>query len=88
LSGRVKFKDFLRTFKAMYQQIQALNTEENTLETSKICRGSILIFLYNSPPPWGGGKESKDLRAREENQSKKSRKNGKTEGKEEKNFVG
>ena len=26
------------------------------------------IFFYNSPPPWGGGKESKGLRAREENQ--------------------
>ena len=28
MSGRVKFKDFSRTFKAMYQQIQGLNTEE------------------------------------------------------------
>jgi hypothetical protein len=29
MSGRVKFKDVSRTFKAMYyQQIQALNTEE------------------------------------------------------------
>jgi hypothetical protein len=26
------------------------------------------IFFYNSPPPLGGGKESKGLRAREENQ--------------------
>jgi hypothetical protein len=26
------------------------------------------IFFYNPPPPWGGGKESKGLRAREENQ--------------------
>jgi hypothetical protein len=26
------------------------------------------IFFYNSPSPWGGGKESKGLRAREENQ--------------------
>jgi hypothetical protein len=25
--GRVKFKDFSRTFKAMYQQIQGVNTE-------------------------------------------------------------
>ena len=28
ISERVKFKDFLRIFKAMYQQIQGLNTEE------------------------------------------------------------
>ena len=28
MSGRVKFKDFSRTFKVMYQQIQGLNTEE------------------------------------------------------------
>jgi hypothetical protein len=28
MSGRVKFNDFSRTFKAMYQQIQGLNTEE------------------------------------------------------------
>ena len=28
MSGRVKFKDFSRPFKAMYQQIQGLNTEE------------------------------------------------------------
>jgi hypothetical protein len=28
MSGRVKFKDFSRTFKAVYQQIQGLNTEE------------------------------------------------------------
>jgi hypothetical protein len=28
MSGKVKFKDFLRTFKAMYDQIQGLNTEE------------------------------------------------------------
>jgi hypothetical protein len=34
--GRVKFKDFSRTFNAMYQQIQGLNTEENGLEISKI----------------------------------------------------
>ena len=27
MSGRVKLKDFSRTFKAMYQQIQGLNTE-------------------------------------------------------------
>jgi hypothetical protein len=26
------------------------------------------IFFHNPPPPWGGGKESKGLRAREENQ--------------------
>jgi hypothetical protein len=32
MSGRVKFMDFLRTFKAMYQQIQGLNTEEKALE--------------------------------------------------------
>jgi hypothetical protein len=31
MSGKVQFKDFLRTFKAMYQQIQELNTEENAL---------------------------------------------------------
>jgi hypothetical protein len=36
MSGRVKFKDFPRTFKAMYQQIQGLNTEEKALEISKI----------------------------------------------------
>jgi hypothetical protein len=35
MPGRVKFKDFLRTFKAMYQQIQGLNTEE-ALEISKM----------------------------------------------------
>jgi hypothetical protein len=29
--GRVKFKDFSRTFKAMYRQIQGLNTEEKGL---------------------------------------------------------
>jgi hypothetical protein len=34
--GRVKFKDFSRTFKAVYQQIQGLNTEEKALEISKI----------------------------------------------------
>ena len=28
MSERVKFKDFSRTFKAVYQQIQGLNTEE------------------------------------------------------------
>jgi hypothetical protein len=44
------------------------------------------IFFYN-PPPWGGGKESKGLRAREENQ-RRVEKNGKAEGKEEKNFRG
>ena len=32
MSERFKFKDFLRTFKAMYQQIQGLNTEEKALE--------------------------------------------------------
>ena len=31
----MKFKDFSRTFKAMYQQIQGLNTEEKGLEISK-----------------------------------------------------
>ena len=31
-----------------------------------MCQGC--IFFYNPPPPWGGGKESKGLRAREENQ--------------------
>jgi hypothetical protein len=31
----VKFKDFSRTFKAMYQQIQGLNTEEKGLKISK-----------------------------------------------------
>jgi hypothetical protein len=38
MSGRVKFRDFLRTFKAMYQQIQGLNTEEKlkALEISKM----------------------------------------------------
>jgi hypothetical protein len=38
MSGRVKFKDFLRTFKAKYQQIQGLNiyTEEKELEISKM----------------------------------------------------
>jgi hypothetical protein len=36
MSEGVKFKDFLRTFKAMYQQIQALNTEEKALEISKM----------------------------------------------------
>jgi hypothetical protein len=35
---RAKFKDFSRTFKAMYQQIQALNTEKKALEISKIWR--------------------------------------------------
>ena len=35
---RVKFKDFSRTFKAMYQQIQGLNTDEKGLEISKIWR--------------------------------------------------
>jgi uncharacterized membrane protein YciS (DUF1049 family) len=29
---RVKFKDFSRRFKAMYQQIQELNTEKKGLE--------------------------------------------------------
>jgi hypothetical protein len=28
------------------------------------------VFFYNPPPPWGGGKESKGLRAREENQKR------------------
>ena len=32
---RVKFKDFSRTFKTMYQRIQTLNTEEKGLEISK-----------------------------------------------------
>ena len=36
MQGRVKFEDFSRTFKAMYQQIQGLNTEEKGLEISKI----------------------------------------------------
>jgi hypothetical protein len=36
MSGRVKFKDFLRTFKAMYQQIQGVNTEEKALEINKM----------------------------------------------------
>jgi hypothetical protein len=36
MSGRVKFKDFSRTFKAMYQQIQGLNTEEEDVRISKI----------------------------------------------------
>ena len=36
MSGRVKFKDFLRTFKAMYQQIQGLHTEEKGLEITKM----------------------------------------------------
>jgi hypothetical protein len=36
MSERVKFKDFPRTFKGMYQQIQALNTEEKALEISKM----------------------------------------------------
>jgi hypothetical protein len=36
MSERVKFKDFLRIFKAMYQQIQGLNTEEKALEISKM----------------------------------------------------
>ena len=35
---RVKFKDFSRTFKTMYQQIQALNTEEKALEISTMSR--------------------------------------------------
>ena len=52
MSGRVKFKDFSRTFKAMYQQIQGLNTEEEgvrnqqnlTLNCSK--RNFIMRFRY------------------------------------------
>ena len=32
MSESVKFKDFFRAFKAMYQQIQGLNTEEKALE--------------------------------------------------------
>jgi hypothetical protein len=36
MSESVKFKDFPRTFKAMYQQIQGLNTEEKALEISKM----------------------------------------------------
>jgi hypothetical protein len=28
----------------------------------------VYILLKSPPPPWGGGKESKGLRAREENQ--------------------
>jgi hypothetical protein len=36
MSGRVKFKDFSRTFKVIFQQIQGLNTEEKELEISKI----------------------------------------------------
>jgi hypothetical protein len=32
---RVKFKDFSRTFKDMYQQIQGLNTDEKWLDISK-----------------------------------------------------
>ena len=35
MSERVKFKDFLRTFKVMYQQIQGLNTEEKAVEIDK-----------------------------------------------------
>jgi hypothetical protein len=35
MSERDKFKDFPRTFKAMYWQIQALNTEK-ALEISKM----------------------------------------------------
>ena len=36
MRGRVKFKDFSRIFKAMYQQIQGLNTENKGLEIIKI----------------------------------------------------
>jgi hypothetical protein len=36
MSGRVKFKDFSRTLKVIYQKIQGLNTEEKALEISKI----------------------------------------------------
>jgi hypothetical protein len=36
MSGRVKFKDFLRTFKAIFQQIQGVNTEEKALEINKM----------------------------------------------------
>jgi hypothetical protein len=44
--------------------------------------------VYSSiipPPPWGGGKESKGLRVREENQ-RRVEKNRKAEGKEENIF--
>jgi hypothetical protein len=37
MSGKDKFKVFLRTFKAMYEEIQGLNTEEKE-EISKISR--------------------------------------------------
>ena len=33
---RLKFKDFSRTFKAMYQQIQGLNTEEKVSVKSDV----------------------------------------------------
>jgi hypothetical protein len=59
-----------------------MNLYNHTTEQAFVRRGNYLknirriltfraqgcIFFYISPPPWGGGKESKGLRAREENQ--------------------
>ena len=37
MSESVKFKDFFRTFKAMYKQIQALSTEQKALVVTLNC---------------------------------------------------
>jgi hypothetical protein len=39
-------------------------------KTCLVIRGEVFRGVYSPiiPPPWGGGKESKGLRAREENQ--------------------
>jgi hypothetical protein len=48
--GRVKFKDFSRTFKVMCQQIQGLNTEEKGLAISKIWRWIFATLMSFSQP--------------------------------------
>jgi hypothetical protein len=44
MSGRVKFRDFLRTFKATYQQIQGLNAEEIELRRYKSVKCDVELF--------------------------------------------
>ena len=63
MSGRVKFKDFSRTFKAMYQQIQGLNTEEEGVRNQQnlTLNCSKSNFIRDGPFDfsWGGGANPK-----------------------------
>jgi hypothetical protein len=53
-------------FKGAIKSLSSLRIQPAPDTYTVLCRG-----VYSSiipPPPWGGGKESKGLRAREENQ--------------------